>query len=248
MSEGFAIDSTILRGVVGSTAHGLAIEGQDDRDEMGICVEPPEYVMGLRVFEQYIQRDRPEGVRSQPGDLDLTIYSLRKWARLAAKGNPSVLTMLWLPEYTVITSLGEELVELRHEFVSQEAGKRFLGYLTSQKMKLTGERSKTVNRPDLVEKYGFDTKFAMHALRLGFEGIEYVTEGRLTLPIAEPNLSTLRSLRTGGISYADTLKLIENTEQRLREATEQCRAVADYRRINDFLCRAHQRHWYGEQP
>lgn len=25
----------ILRGVVGSTAHGTAVDGQDDRDEMG---------------------------------------------------------------------------------------------------------------------------------------------------------------------------------------------------------------------
>ena len=33
--------STILRGLVGSTVHGLAVdEGLEDRDEMGVCVEP----------------------------------------------------------------------------------------------------------------------------------------------------------------------------------------------------------------
>ena len=67
---------TILRCLVGSGVHGLAIEAQDDRDEMGICIEPPEYVIGLRPFDQYIYRSQPEGHRSGPGDLDLTVYSL----------------------------------------------------------------------------------------------------------------------------------------------------------------------------
>src|SRR6185295_6437812 len=61
---------TILRVQVGSGLHGTAIKGQDDRDEMGICVEPPEYVVGLSRFEQYIFRTQPEGHRSGPGDLD----------------------------------------------------------------------------------------------------------------------------------------------------------------------------------
>jgi hypothetical protein len=41
----------ILRSVVGSTVHGLSNPGTDDRDEMGVCVEPPEYVIGLRRFD-----------------------------------------------------------------------------------------------------------------------------------------------------------------------------------------------------
>ncbi len=46
-----AEQGTILRAVVGSRLHGLAIDGQDDRDEMGICIEPPDYVVGLKRFE-----------------------------------------------------------------------------------------------------------------------------------------------------------------------------------------------------
>lgn len=37
----------ILRVQVGSGVHGTSISGQDDRDEMGICLEPAEYVTGL---------------------------------------------------------------------------------------------------------------------------------------------------------------------------------------------------------
>jgi hypothetical protein len=89
--------------------HGTSISGQDDRDEMGICFEPAEYVTGLaRVpngidgegpaveFEQYERHtawDRAGGVanRSGAGDLDVVIYCARKWCRLALAGNPTVL-------------------------------------------------------------------------------------------------------------------------------------------------------------
>ena len=238
-----ALENEILRGVVGSTAHGTAIVGQDDRDEMGVFIEPPDYVCGLKKVEQYIYRDQPEGVRSQPGDLDLTIYSLRKFCRLAAQGNPSVLVLLWLPAYTVKTELGARLLGLRKAFVSQEAGKRFLGYLVSQKRALKGERTKKVSRPELVEKYGFDTKFAMHALRLGLEGIEYLEFGRLTLPAPGQRLAKLRAVRGGEVSLSETLQMIEDAETRLREQVCTCERVADFEAINSFLCDAHFTRW-----
>jgi uncharacterized protein len=242
-TRALALDTEILRGTVGSTMLGTAVDGQDDRDEMGVCIEPAEYVCGLSQFEQYIYRTQPEGVRSGPGDLDLVIYSLRKYCRLATQGNPSILVLLWLPEYITMTTTGQELVELRDAFVSREAGWRFIGYLRSQRQALTGEKTKKVSRPDLVEKYGFDCKFAMHALRLGLQGIEYLTERRLVLPIPEPNLSLLRSVRTGQVPLKDTLSMIVETESRLRDLAELSSAVPDRQRINQFLIMAHDRFW-----
>ena len=84
---------TILRGLVGSTVHGLNVnDGIEDRDEMGVCVEPMHDAMALwDPFEQFIyrsaaEREGRENARSTAGDLDLTVYSLRKWIRLALKG------------------------------------------------------------------------------------------------------------------------------------------------------------------
>ena len=37
----------LLRTVVGSGVHGIAIAGTDDHDEMGVFVEPAERVLGL---------------------------------------------------------------------------------------------------------------------------------------------------------------------------------------------------------
>lgn len=238
-----ALGNEILRGVVGSTSHGTAIEGQDDRDEMGVFIEPPEYVCGLHPLDHYIYRDKPEGVRSGPGDLDLTMYSLRKFCRLAEQGNPSVVILLWLSEHMNRTAIGFGLVNLREAFISRESGARFLGYLVAQKMKMKGERAHTVNRPELVEKYGFDTKFAMHALRLGFEGIEMLTERRITLPVAEPNLSILRGVRTGQYSLTDTLAMIEKAEMRLRDLLQDCTWKTDRARIDAFMVKAHTAHW-----
>ena len=238
-----AMAREILRGVVGSTAHGINIAGQDDRDEMGVFVESPAQVCGLQPFDHSIYRTQPEGVRSGPGDLDQVMYSLRKFARLATAGNPTVLVLLWLPEYVTKTPLGELLLAARHLFVSQEAGKRFLGYLTGQKSSLLGERALKVQRPELVERYGFDTKFAMHALRLGYEGIEYMTEGRLTLPVAEPNLSTLRAVRQGLVSFPETMALIEDAEQRLASLVKDSNRQADRQAIDDVLVHIHRSRW-----
>ena len=242
-AKDIALANEILRGVVGSTALGTSLDGQDDRDEMGVFIEPPMYVCGLASCDHYIQRDQPSGVRSEPGDLDLTMYSLRKYCRLAAQGNPSVLILLWLPSYLTRLPLGDDLLAIRSAFFSRSAGERFMGYLTSQKLALKGERTKKVSRPDLVEKYGYDTKFAMHALRLGYEGIEYMTERRLTLPTPEPARTTLMDMRTGHIPYADALTLIESVENRLRSIVDKCDVAADFATINDFLVRAHREHW-----
>lgn len=238
-----ACGNEILRGVVGSTAHGTAVFGQDDRDEMAVFVEPAENVCGLRAVDHWIYRDKPDGVRSEPGDLDLVSYSLRKFCRLATQGNPSVLVLLWLPAYESCAALGDQLIAVRDAFRSREAGQRFLGYLVSQKMALKGERTKKVSRPELIERYGYDTKYAMHALRLGFEGIEYLSEGALTLPVPEPRLGILRSVRCGDISFSEALCLIEEAESRLRKLVEECDIEADRARIDAFLVRAHQEHW-----
>lgn len=233
----------ILRGVVGSTAHGTAIDGQDDCDLMGVFIESPKNVCGLVPLSHYIQRDQPEGVRSQPGDTDLTLYSLRKFCGLAAQGNPSVVILLWLPAYDFKTKLGQRLINLRHDFISQDSGKRFLGYLQAQRKRLTGELSRAVNRPELVEKYGYDTKFAMHALRLGFEGIELLTDFKLTLPVKEPELTILRNVRTGKYIFKETLELIDDTEQRLKVLVEKCSLNANLESVDRFLINAHIEHW-----
>src|SRR5207247_7871457 len=174
-------------------------------------------------FEHYVERTQPEGVRSGPGDLDLVAYSLRKYLRLALKGHPTVLLLLFVPdEVTLVrTEIGEELQALRPAILSRRAGRGYLGYLRGQKERLLGTRGqKRVNRPELVEVHGFDTKYAMHAARLGYQGLELLETGWLTLPLAEPERSRVMAIRTGRRSFDETIAEIDELEQRLAGALE----------------------------
>lgn len=217
--------NTILRALVGSTVHGLNLPGTDDRDEMGVCIEPVEYVAAFSPFEQYIfrsaaLRDGKHDAPSQAGDLDLTVYSLRKYLRLAMQGNPTVLTLLFTRGEANVYSdaRGASLQDLAPKIISRQAGKRYLGYLESQRMRLMGERGqKRVNRPELEEKYGFDTKYAMHMLRLGFQGVELLSTGCLILPMTGEPQEVCFACRKGELDLQDVLTRIGELERELKD-------------------------------
>lgn len=218
--------ATILRGVVGSTVHGLQVsDGVDDTDEMAVTVEPFNRVVGFQEFEQHIfrtaaVREGKQDARSKSGDLDLVIYSLRKYLRLALKGNPTILNLLFIkhPFVTKMTPPGEQLQKLHPYIISRKAGGAFLGYLTAQRQRINGEGGqKGVRRLDLEERYGFDVKYAMHMLRLGFEGVELMSTGNLTLPMREPERSYLLDVRTGKVSLQDCLTRAGELERELKD-------------------------------
>ncbi|BBX35798.1 hypothetical protein MMAG44476_10864 [Mycolicibacterium mageritense DSM 44476 = CIP 104973] len=239
--------NTVLRTQVGSGLHGVTVEGTDDRDEMGVCIEPPSCVIGLDRFEQYQYRTQPEGARSGAGDLDLTIYSLRKWARLAAAGNPTVLLLLFVPpeEIVEIDWPGRELQANADLFLSRDAGIRFTGYLDAQRDRMLGLRSRRTNRPELIEKYGLDTKFAYHAVRLGIQGVELLSTGRITLPMAEPSRTWLRDLRVGKVDKQTVLDTIGDLRDQLVTLTDAADLPRrpDQHRINDWLVSVYTRWW-----
>lgn len=249
--------TTILRGTVGSTVHGLHQDDQDDRDEMAIFLEPPEFLVGLRLaksgrswgpFEHYVERTQPEGARSGPGDLDLVAYSLRKWLRLALSGNPTVLLLLFSPmeSLLVCTERGAALRALAPAIVSRKAGPRFVGYMRAQKERLIGTRGqRRVNRPELIEAHGFDTKYAMHVARLGFQGIELLSTGRLTLPMGEPDRSRVMAIRRGDVPLDDALAEIDEIERKLHTAVENSplREKPDYERVDAFLVDSYRDSW-----
>jgi uncharacterized protein len=94
---------------------------------------------------------------------------------------------------------------MRDRFVSALAAARFLGYLQAQRAAMTGEVEAHTNCPELVALHGYDTKFAMHALRLGVQGVELLTTGRITLPVPVPELGHLRQVRRGEVPLAEVV-------------------------------------------
>ncbi len=220
-----AAERTILRCEIGSRLHGTSLGDASDRDELGICVEPPEYVIGLRTFEQYIHRSVPEGVRSGPGDLDLTVYSLRKWTRLALDGNPTVLLALFAPDAEV-TPLGAELLAEGPSFLlSRRAGERFIGYLRAQR-----QRSQSA-------------KSAGHMVRLGLQGAELLETGRITLPM--PRRDLVVAVRTGEIDRDEALAMAARLEERLADLipVSVLPEHPDEARADAWLVDAYRRSW-----
>lgn len=62
-----------------------------------------------------------------------------------------------------------------------------------------GRRSSVPNRPELVARYGYDVKYASHALRLAYQGLEIVRDGRLTLPMPERERQRVLQVKQGQV-------------------------------------------------
>src|SRR6266496_2308019 len=204
----------ILRVQVGSGMHGTSITGQDDRDEMGLCLEPPQFVTGL-----------------------------------ARAGNPTVLLVLFVPDREVVfrDEAGAELAANAHRFVSRLAAGRYLGYLKAQKAAMTGQAGAHTNRPELVAVHGYDTKYAMHALRLGLQDLSEgpLTTGRITLPVPEPHRAYLRSIRRGERPFAEVLDAVSDAEARLSQLRDSpaIEDQPDRRWVDDWLHRSYLNFW-----
>lgn len=130
--------------------------------------------------------------------------------------------------------------------MSRRAQGPYLGYLQAQKQRLTGERGqKRVHRPELEATYGCDTKYAMHMLRLGFQGMELLTTGRLSLPMREPARSFLLDVRRGKVSEQECLARAVELEQQLTElaTTSPLPPEPDEARVEAWVLSAYRRRW-----
>ena len=244
--------STILLVEVGSTAHGTGIPGGEDNDEMGVVVEAPDEVLGIedRGFASVMQRTQPEGARSGPGDTDRTLHSLRRFLRLAGSGNPSVLMALWAPVLHA-TEAGLELRALGDAFVGRHVIPRYRGYMQSQGLRLLGLRGGGHGRrggggrEELIAAHGYDTKYAMHAARLGFQCVELLTTRTLELPIQGEPADWLRAVRRGDVPFDEWWARCLHLDAVLEafEADERIPAGPDSERITSWSIAAHRAAW-----
>ncbi len=211
---------TLVTAEYGSRAVGVAT-GDSDRDLMSVFLEAPRFVTGIESIDTVAGGTAEPGARSTRNDVDTVRYPLRKWARLAAIGNPTVLFLLFVPEYEVLTDEWQRILDIRDAFVSRDAGRRFAGYSWGQREAMLGLRNKRTNRPELVHRHGYDTKFAYHMVRTAMQGIELMRTGRLVLPLGEERLAVLRAIRRGELDKDSVLDLSNDLDAELE------RAIAD---------------------
>lgn len=216
----------ILKGKTGSHAHGTATADSDD-DYRGIVIAPKSFYLGLDHFEQYEQSDP-----------DIVYYDIQKFVQLALKANPSILELLFLDEYELITPYAEKLIAIRDQFLSMRCAKTYIGYAVSQLHKLKiklNPASRTEKRMALVEKYGYDTKFAAHLVRL-LNTCKEVLEGKGLL-VRRPNAAELLEIRNGKYTL-DEIEVVANSlieEVRAAEGVSTIRIDPDYHLVNRVL-------------
>jgi predicted nucleotidyltransferase len=228
---------------VGSFAHGLNVP-TSDHDFIGIYLDSAEAVIGIdKATGALKDSGREEGVKASAGDTEGTFYSLRKYAKLAADGNPTVLTLLFTRLLFHPDEIG--LRDNRQMFLSRRLAARHIGYANGMEAQFTGKKAPRTNRPELIAKHGWDTKAGMHTIRLLIQGYELLTTGAMTLPMADGPREFLMAVRNGEYTIDDALEEIALWRRRIQEAEFETSLPnePDYDRINDWLIDIHTRDW-----
>jgi predicted nucleotidyltransferase len=152
-----------------------------DKDVQGFCIPPKEMIFPGTIpgflgtptkgFEQWINTNP-----------DFTIFGIVKFFNLILNCNPNIIDVLFVPERCVIhsTKVGQIVRDSRHVFLSKKAYHSFKGYAYSQSKKIQ-TKNPTGKRSELVEKFGYDTKFAYHIVRLMNECRQILESGDLNL-------------------------------------------------------------------
>lgn len=243
-------DSLIMLVEVGSTCHGTGLPGGEDLDLLGVLIESPTQVVGLdeQGYKNTMQRTQEGNNPSQPGDIDRQMYSLRNFCRLAAKGNPSVLQALWAPIYDyTIGEFGYQLRELGPSFIGKHMIPKYMGYMQAQALRLLGLRGGDhgKRRENLINAHGYDTKFAMHAARLGFQCIELIETQHLNLPMQGDEREWLLSVRKGEVEFEEWWKIVLALDSALQRSLERSilRDGPDVQTIESFMMRTHLKYW-----
>lgn len=135
--------------------------------------------------------------------------------------------------------------------MSKRSVHRFLGYLTAQHQRMIGggRRSAVPYRPELIEAYGYDTKYASHALRLAYQGLEIASKGTLTLPLPDAQREDVLRVKRGEVSRENVSSQILMVQHEIEH--QLTRSILpeqpDWENIGAFSVQAHLDHWRAQR-
>ena len=192
--------------VMGSQAYGVN-DDSSDLDVYGFCIPHKDilfphlagYIPGFGTqspgFDQWMEHHVADSEKKV--EYDLTVYNIVKYFDLCMNGNPNMIDSLFVPRNCVIhsTHVGEIVRENRKKFLHKGAWPKFKGYAYSSMSKIRNKvNSSNPKRAANIEKFGFDTKFGYHCIRLLAEIEQIMIEGDLDL---QRNREQLKSIRRG---------------------------------------------------
>ena len=245
----------------GSAMHGATGNKPADLDILGVYIQPVELILGIpqfrlneegerRAFDPDVQIWKPNGdnAKTEAGEADLNLYSLRKWANMAATGNTTALEFMFVQNEVGLSEPSyvweKYIIANREHFLSKRAGFHFKEFAKAMKLRLSGGNTgKHGQRPELEAEFGYDTKGAMHMLRVLGEGIEMMRTGYITLP--RPEAPFLKDVRNGKHTWDDVNAIAEMRFSLLDEQREKSFLPdeLDRPKISNIITRAQLEHW-----
>lgn len=235
--------------LAGSRLFGIET-ADSDYDYAGALIEPISYRVGLENYRQQIdgkQSQSQQGFEQHQfkGDnYEGSIYSLWKLASMFAEGNPTILTLLFADpirdDYGICTPEFREIVS------SVKSGHRFMKYMEAQRKSMIGQRAQHVKRLELIDAYGYDTKFAGHLIRLGYQGCEFLDTGSITLPMPESERQAVLGIRAGKWQMDDVVALSENLQAEMEKslARSPLQPEADWEALNAWVVWHYRRKYH----
>jgi hypothetical protein len=232
------VEHEILRCRIGSQAYGTALPTSDE-DFKGIFIAPEWEVIGI-TREQETKRYSK----------DDHSYSLRHFCRLAAKNTPNVLELLFCEEEDVVflTEEGQWLRDERMLFLSKKCVAPYVGYAQGQIHRaaiVPTNRGK--GRQEIVKEHGYDTKYAMHTLRLLFTARDLLGEGVLRVRRPEAEAQWLIQVRKGEVfaGYDEFAAYAQNVITAVRNLELTCTLPEepDVMKINRLVKRILTSYW-----
>lgn len=208
--QDWIIPNTILLVESGSHAYGTNTK-KSDKDYKGIALPPlKQFYLGSDTFESVQITTGEQTSKNTKEDIDLTIYSIKRFFKLAEQADPSMLEMLFVDPSSILinTKHGQAILENRHLFLTNQLIKRFGGFAFQSRKRI--ER-------DLAKNNNYDTKTLMNAIRLYETATQALETG--VFETRRKNADELLAVRNG--RHADTLfDVLDHKEKLFNYAAE----------------------------
>ena len=241
--------------IVGSESYGANLVGSSDQDLQGFCIPPKEDIFphlkgeipGFGRQHQRFGDWQQHHVKDTAGkEYDFCVYSIVRFFHLAMENNPNILDIICVPNNCIkhITDVGRMVRDNRRIFFHAGCFSKFRGYASAQMAKIfSGANRSNPKRAETIEKYGFDTKFLMHVIRLALECEQILLTGDLDL---KRDSQFLLSVRRGEMTIEDGKKWWASKERDLESAYANCKAVPmvpDEEKIKALLLQCLEQHY-----
>lgn len=223
----FVVTNTVYETKMGSEAYGCSL-GKSDLDVYGFCIPPLPMIfphlngeiMGFGNQTQRFEVYQEHHMKDGDIEYDVSIYSIVKYFQLLMENNPNMADSLWTYDEDVITQtkISKMVRDNRKIFLHRGAFHRYLGYAHAQLHKIKNKNGhQNEKRNADIKKYGYDTKYAMHCLRLMNEVEQILAAGDFDI---KNNCDYLKEVRQGKYTLTQLEQEFQRQEKVMSEAFE----------------------------